>query len=117
MKRKLMIVVLSLALVAGAVAVGIHVLHQEALANVTYIVEIVDEALIPVEAGTVQFSFDDGVIWLDAVWVGDGRYSYLMASYQGSWLIRLIDPAIEPPNQVEGSASAAFHHWEVDLDD
>jgi len=113
MNRKLLFVVLSLAMLAGGVSVGIHVLHKQALANVTYTVEIFDEELTPVNDGTVWFSFNGGENWLVTVPIGDGRYEIPRDDYAGTWWIQLVDPAIEPPNPVEGQATVAFLHWDV----
>ena len=115
MTRKLLFVVLSLALLVGGVAVGIHILHKQALADVTYIVEIWDDSQDPgewLEDGTVQFSFDEGV-WEDAVWVGDGKYTFGRGDYADSWLIRLVEPDIEEPNPIQGSATSGYQYWEV----
>ena len=61
MKRKLLIVVLSLALLAGVAAIGIHVLHKDALAMQTYevkVVEAVGGGFQGVEGVTVEFWWD-----------------------------------------------------------
>ena len=122
-KKNLLIIILSLALLAGAVAVGIHVLHKEALAMVHYIVEIWDEELgQPVLGATVSMSFNWGIEWIQADELQNGKYEVIRDNYAGTWLIRIDEPdnymGVNPPgNPIQGSATHAYQFWNVFLDD
>jgi hypothetical protein len=122
MSRKLLAIVLSLALLAGGVAVGIHILNQKALANVTYTVEIWDFGEGSwLTTGEVYFQFDGGG-WVPAFNNADGSYELTIDEYKGSWSIWLFAPDIdedsdEPPgNPIDGSASQAYQYWNVSTD-
>ena len=107
-----------LALLVGGVAVGIHILHKDALAVVVYTVEIWDDTVGDwLEGGTVWFSFDQRLSWEPTVENEDGQYIYISEDWEGSWWIWLWDPQIAPPIMVEGSATHAFHHWDVETEE
>src|SRR4030042_5047533 len=98
--KRLLCVVLSLALLAGAVAVGIHVLHKEALAVVNYIVEIWDEELgEPVFGATVMMSFNWGIEWEQADELQNGKYRVIRVDYAGSWRL----PKDEADNHIRAN--------------
>ena len=116
MSKKLLAVVLTLALLVGGVAIGIHVLHKPALAQVTYTVQIWDETEDEwVDDGIVWFSFDqEGELWVEATFTQEGKYIYQVADYQPYWWIELRDPHIFGPNPIEGPATVAYYYWEVE---
>ena len=118
MNRKVLAVVLSLALFAGGVALGIHILHKKALAQVTYIVQIWDETQGELLDGAdVDFSFEENPEeedWLDTTPIGDGQYKYQVQDYKPYWWIRINEPEIVGDNPVEGPATVAFYFWEVE---
>ena len=122
MNKKLFAVVLTLALIAGGVGLGIHLLHKQALAEVVYTVEIWDNTEPPgewLDDGTVFFSFDERENWVAAVWVGGGEYEYERENGAESWWIRLDEPPLDVPecdpnqNPFEGSASSGYQFWVI----
>ena len=116
MTRKLLFVVLSLALLTGGVALGIHILHKEALAMVTYEVFIWQDGGqenpdIPYEDGKVYMKFYKNGQWSD--WKdtqdeGDGIYScqYTTCAQWQVWvndaLFVPVQPSINPCTQSGG---------------
>ena len=121
MNRKVLAVVLSLALLVGGVAIGIHILHKEAIAQVHYVAFIhagFQPPLIPLEDAIVKMNFD-GEGWEEADEIGDGEYEIIRDDYAGwSWKIKVVDPddveGIDPEgNPVEGSCSQAYLDWQV----
>ena len=88
MTRKLLFVVLSLALLAGGIAFGIHLLHKDALAMQTYTCKVVfwdGDSFEGVEGVTVDFWWDeDGVGEYD--WVAqDVSDENGYAQFQHGW--------------------------------
>jgi len=80
--KKTIIVILTLAFMAGSVGLGIHLLHKGALAIQTYQVYIEweeDEEWVPLEDATVRFCFWDPLLeewseWIDATETDPGLY-------------------------------------------
>jgi len=115
MYKKVLVAVLMLALLASGVGLGIHLLHKDALAQVHYTVDIFDLTVEDgLEGATVWFSFDDRDNWLPTVELGGGLYEYITLGWEGTWLILLEDPAIVGDNEIVGSATTGFQHWDVE---
>ena len=113
---RILAAVLMLALLAGGVGLGIHLLHKDALAQVTYIVEILNTTPNPdewLDNADVDFSFDGRQTWVATTFIGNGRYKYQVDNYKTTWHIRVDEPEILPPVWIAGPATVAFYHWEV----
>jgi len=90
MYKKVLVAVLMLALLAGGVGLGIHLLHKEALANVTYKIYVNlwdddEEVWVTLPNRRVNFDFDeegDFDEWTDA---GGKAVHVLDDWHQGFW--------------------------------
>ena len=128
MKRKVLVVVLSLALLAGGVGLGIHLLHKEALAGVTYsvtIMVIIDEVNFePLEGATVHMRFFESGGWSEwypTTYIGEGLYQYTHTcpTYL-DWQVWIEEPEVDPEvpdeNPCDGDPALWFR-WEVWLEE
>ena len=129
MKKKFFAVALALVLLAGAVAVGVHVLNKEARADVIYVLNLwEDVGGVPtgVTGAVVWFSFDvgDQQGWLNfqANEAGNGIYKVAVPDNIAPDIERYvivipvsfvpIDPD-ENPHRVD-DPEVHFVSWEVD---
>ncbi len=97
MKKRFFAVALALVLLAGAVAVGVHILNREAKAVVPYYVELfVDDGMIsvPLEGADVKFWFA-GQGWVQTTETSPGVYKVIRNDYtSSSWMARIDSPEV-----------------------
>ena len=103
MTRKLLFVILSLALLTGSVGLGIHLLHKDALANITYSVDPIwmvdNQVTFFWEWGHVYMRFFKNEQWSTrhvANDEGDGVYSYTCAIACEEWQVWVMDSRFDP---------------------
>ena len=127
MSKKLLTIVLMLALLAGVVAVGIHVLHKDALASTKYQVYIYmdppEAPRIDLEDGIVKMKFEilgEWTDWVIAINEGDGIYSRMLSYYPSQiyhWQVVVsspedFDPVDPPSNPVTHEGNVTSFSWE-----
>ena len=119
MKAKLLYALLAVVLLATAVGIGVHVLHKDAHASVTYQVYIWwndNEVETPVENLWIRFQFDGGG-WVDSDSQGGGHYKKTRDNAANEWQIRIMDEdwdGVDPDTQIwTPPAAETSVVWEV----
>ena len=121
MSKKLLTLILTLALLASGIGLGIHLLHKEALAQVQYLVEVFDET--PGEqqmlfGATIMMLFDPMEGWIEADELQEGKYEVIRDDAESLWKIRIDFPenytgANPAGNPIDGTPSLAYQWWAV----
>lgn len=109
MKKKFIAVVVALALVVGAVGIGVHVMNREAQAVLTYSVLLLEnewggnEGPVPVgpySGATVEMRFLVDLQWTDWIpaseYTSGGRYYVNRPVASTTWMVRITEPNIDP---------------------
>ncbi len=91
MFRKVFSIILTSIFLIGIIVLGLHALHRNALAQVTYKVYVwYDDngAEIPVTNAFIEFNFDDGG-WVEPDSEGDGIYKIAIDDWADEWEVAL----------------------------
>ena len=98
MNQKTLTLILAAAILAGGVALGIHILNKEIIAEVTYRVYVWEDCggvPTPVTDAWIQFRFNGGN-WEEVDGEGEGWYWITIAEGANSWSIRFVDQTYLP---------------------